>query len=75
MITAREAREAKEFGQVLEKQTGRKHHVWGFVGNGPDMTEVAQCQVHTCLRFKVNNLKPYITLRQLLARYPNFEFV
>ena len=46
-----------------------------LLGTGPDMTEVAQCQVHTCLRFKVNNLKPYITLRQLLARYPNFEFL
>ena len=65
-----------KFYPTIEKQTGRKHHVWGVVSQVTDtQPEIAQCQVETCLRFKLNDLKPYLTLRQLLARYPDIEWL
>ena len=65
-----------KFWPVIEKQTGRKQHVWGVVSQGTDtQPEIAQCQVHTCLRFKVNDEKPYLTFRQLNALYPIIEWL
>lgn len=58
-----------------EKQTGWRKHVWGVVGATPGhMQEIAQCQVESCLKFKVNDNKPYLTHTQLIRRHPDIRW-
>lgn len=59
-----------------EKQTGWKRHEWGVVGHTPGYAhEIAQCQVHSCGKFKVNDGRTLLTYEQLVKRHSNIVWL